>query len=141
MEWLEENDWILYDKDGYIKIKDWYLLCIMLDLNKNEVINSYYYPKEFNDKFDFLYDKKIIKCESTLFSIQEQNWIDYLLNKSKYNNGLDIRNKYMHGTQADSKEEEVHSQYYFYILLLLIEYIIKINDELCLFSDTKKDLK
>ena len=141
LEWLAKNGWILYDKDGYVKIKDWYLFCIMLDLHKNEVINSYYYSPKFRRLFDLLYDKRIIKVESTLFSLPEQNWIDYLLNKSKYNNGLDIRNKYMHGTQSDSNAEGVHYQYYFYILLLLIEYMIKINDELCTFFDNNNDSK
>ena len=113
----------------------------MLDLHKNEVINSYYYSPKFRRLFDLLYDKRIIKVESTLFSLPEQNWIDYLLNKSKYNNGLDIRNKYMHGTQSDSNDEGVHYQYYFYILLLLIEYMIKINDEFCTFFDNNNESK
>ncbi|HJF00183.1 MAG TPA: hypothetical protein K8W23_09015, partial [Sellimonas intestinalis] len=99
------------------------------------------YSPKFRRLFDLLYDKRIIKMESTLFSLPEQNWIDYLLNKSKYNNGLDIRNKYMHGTQSDSNAEGVHYQYYFYILLLLIEYMIKINDEFCTFFDNNNELK
>lgn len=141
LEWLEKNGWILCDKDGFVKLKDWYLVCIMLDLNKNEVINFYHYPRKFRRKFDLLYDKGMIRRESTLFSLPEQNWIDYLLNKSKYNNGLDIRNKYMHGTQSNSNDESIHYRYYVYILLLLIEYIIKINDEFCTFFDGKNDRK
>ena len=47
----------------------------------------------------------------------------------------------MHGTQSDSNAEGVHYQYYFYILLLLIEYMIKINDEFCTFFDNNNDSK
>ena len=49
-------------------------------------------------------------CYDTLFSGQEQNYLNYVLNKSEFSNGLDLRNKYAHNT--GSLDEAVQSQNY-----------------------------
>lgn len=75
----------------------------------------------------------IVKFESSLFSNPECDYINYYLNKSSFNNGLDLRNMYSHGTQPSGEESEnIHKSNYIIFLRLFILIIIKINDEFCL---------
>ena len=73
----------------------------------------------------------MLRFESTLFSKPEQNYLNYFLNKSEFNNSLDLRNKYSHGTQPFGNEEVHHSNYIIFLKLFIL-IIIKINDELCI---------
>ena len=130
LDWLQKKEIIKYDSNEYIHFDDVEKVCIIADLAKNEVINYYHYPIHMRDKFAQLKDENLVVDDSTLFSKPEQDWLSYMLNRSKFNNGWDIRNKYAHGTQAPSDNEQIHRQYYFYILSILIMYVLKINDDL-----------
>lgn len=130
LDWLQEKEIITYDSNDYIRFDDVEKVCIIADLAKNEVINYYRYPIQMRDKFTQLKSENLIVDDNTLFSKPEQDWLSYMLNKSKFNNGWDIRNKYAHGTQASSDNEQIHRQYYFYILSILIMYVLKMNDDL-----------
>ena len=52
-----------------------------------------------------------------------------MLNKSKYSNGFDLRNKYIHGTNSLNIDE--HEADYIEMLKIMALIIIKINEELC----------
>ncbi len=69
---------------------------------------------------------------STLFSEPEQDYLNYILNRSEFSNGLDLRNKYSHGTQPSANDEEAHRQNYYMFLKIITLIIIKINEEFCL---------
>ena len=47
-------------------------------------------------------------------------------------NGLEIRNKYIHGIQQVNMNEDEHKQNYYILLRLFVLLAIKINDEFCL---------
>lgn len=79
---------------------------------------------------DSLEDNGLISFESSLFSKPEQDYINFFLNKSQFNNGLDIRNKYVH-TQFKADEEEHHMNYLLLLRLFIIA-VIKINDDFCM---------
>lgn len=78
-------------------------------------------------------EKNHVCFESTLFSRNEQDYFDYYLNKTKFTNGYDIRNKYLHGTNSNDKKQ--YEADYYRILKLIIIIIIKINDDLCIKED------
>lgn len=59
--------------------------------------------------------EKIIHFDSTLFSKPEQDYFNYFLNKSDFTNGLDLRNSYLHGTQAKPDELQKARVCLFYI--------------------------
>lgn len=70
-------------------------------------------------------------CEGkTLFSLPEQQYLDFILNKATYSDGLDLRNKYSHGTT--STNEVKHYENYLEFLKIMVLIIIKINEEFCL---------
>ena len=74
--------------------------------------------------------------ENTLFTKPEAAYLNYMLNKSEFSNGLDLRNKYVHSTYPIDKE----IQYIDYAKLMKVTVlvIIKINEEFCLRERDKK---
>lgn len=74
--------------------------------------------------------ENIVYFESSLFSKPEQAYFNYFLNKSEFTNGLDLRNSYLHGTQANPEEIQKHKYAYFTYLKLLILTLLKIEDDL-----------
>lgn len=86
---------------------------------------------------DCLKKKNVIEFESSLFSRPEQNYINYFLNKSQFNNGLDLRNKYSHMQPCSEDNDEIHVQNYMILLRLFIITVIKINDEFCILDELK----
>ena len=73
--------------------------------------------------------ENIVFFESSLFSKPEQAYFNYFLNK-KFSNGLDLRNSYLHGTQASPDEIHKHEYAYFTYLKLLFLAMLKIQDDL-----------
>lgn len=76
---------------------------------------------------DKLIEKKILKCETTLFSKPESDYLNYLLNNSLFDNALALRNKYEHDFVTENDNE--YFMHYCYALLVLLLYVIKINEE------------
>ena len=71
-----------------------------------------------------------IESKQSLFTTQEQEFIDYMLNVQKYDNGPELRNKYAHGIfPVDPKKQE---QDYIELLRIMVLIIIKINEEFCI---------
>lgn len=77
----------------------------MYDLYQNEVGAFYWYDKPFQEEAKIMQSENLVYFESTLFSKPEQDYFNFFLNKSEFTNGLDLRNKYVHGSQ--DKPEEI----------------------------------
>ena len=99
---------------------------------------AYYYQKGHETEIKNLKDNNKIKFGSTLFSIPEQKYLNYLFNKSEFSNGLDLRNKYLHGSHAPASAEDEHRINYYIFLRTLIFMVIKINEEFCLKEESDK---
>ena len=97
IEFLEKNDFVVIDENDRIMFNDKRKIIILRDLYKNEVISRNHYPLQYQCVFDELLKKGILYSESTLFTRPEIDYLNYLLNRSEYVNGLEIRNKYIHG--------------------------------------------
>lgn len=130
-EKIAEYNLISFD-DEKIILQDKMKIMILKDLFENGVISQKHYPSNANSAFCDFIEKGIVETKSTLFSQLEIDYLNYLLNRASYNNGLEIRNKYMHGIQQTNKNEEEHRQNYFILLRVFILLVIKINDEFCL---------
>lgn len=81
---------------------------------------------------DALSDRGWVTRRSSLLSEAEASYFNYFLNKSEFSNGPELRNKYLHGSQANSESENEHFQTYVTALRLILALIIKMNDEFCL---------
>ena len=135
-----QKNYIYIDCNGFIKLTNNKLITILNDLHENEAINYWKYPTLYRNEIDKLIDKKIVEAESSLLSRTEQDYFNYYLNKSAFNNSLDLRNMYVHGTQFnDSDDENVHYTNYITFLKLFILIIIKINDDLCTYDNLQSN--
>ena len=111
---------ITLDKEKAIILKELY------DYN----VASLSYLNKYESVIAELKKIGIVQVSSTLFSKPEQDNYNYLFNKSEFDNGLDLRNRYIHGTQ--NVKEELNKDDYFIFLRMMTLIIIKINEEFCL---------
>lgn len=130
MNWLFDNGVVIENEEGFIKIADIKTIFILKELYYENVLNYYHYEPNLRDVIDSLMQKEIVFFESSLLTRNEQDYFDFYLNKSKFTNGYDIRNRYLHGTNVN--DENQYKSDYYSILKLIIIIIIKINDDLCL---------
>lgn len=139
LNWLINNHYIRIDNEGYIEIYDDKKIYILNDLCNNEFISYWKYPSEMRETIDIMELKNIINFESSLFSKPECDYFNYYLNRASFNNGLNLRNNYSHGTQPNGDEDEkTHESNYMIFLRLVILIIIKVNDEVCLNDEISK---
>ncbi|KYG60166.1 hypothetical protein H1Q58_16105 [Planococcus maritimus] len=131
LDWLIKKKYVLINDDNEIVL-----------INKNRTLIYYYIynngvtvPNKLTNSLKQEVDKLLrdgfLVAENTLLTRQEVDYIDYYLNKSKFINGYDLRNKYLHGTSSDYNNENEHYTNYLHALRILITIMIKINDDLC----------
>lgn len=134
LECLLEEKYLTLDENGFIRFRNITQIKILRDLNNNEVVCYWKLSKIQRNEVNNLVENGILEFEESLFSRTECSYLNYCLNKSEFNNSLDLRNMYSHGTQP-SGDEKIHYANYIKFLKIFILIIIKINDELC----TKED--
>ena len=134
--WAFENmasyDLISIGDDGKITLKNLAKLAILRDLFQNDVISRWHYPPDAEEAISDFIERGIISTKATLFSQPEIDYLNYLLNRAEYTNGLEIRNRYIHGIQQVNTNEDEHRQNYFTLLRLFVLLAIKVNDDFCL---------
>ena len=137
MKYLEE------DNDEILTIAKKKELKIFKDLHINEVISYWKYSKKYRVVIEKLVNKKIFSYKNdTLLSIPEIKYYNYVLNNKEFNNGLELRNKYIHGSYYRGQDEEnLHMQNYMILIKLFILIIIKINDDLEIYNSKEYEEK
>lgn len=68
----------------------------------------------------------------SLLTDAEGKYFNYALNGTDFSNGPALRNKYLHGAQANAFGEDAHFHAYLTALRLTVALVIKINDDLSL---------
>jgi hypothetical protein len=133
IQWLFDNKIICESDEGCLEFIDLNVIFILRELYYKEVISFWHYPKNIRELIEKLVNQNFVYFESSLFSKNEQDYFDYILNKSKFTNGHDIRNRYLHGT--NSNDEKQYEMDYHLILKLFVIIVIKINDDLSIKED------
>jgi len=136
LNYLIEKGFISVNSDDLIQITNTERVLIFKDLYENEVGSFYHYSGDFQQEVQRMIDENIIKAESSLFSKPEQAYFNYFLNKSEFTNGLDLRNSYLHGTQANPEEIAEHEYAYFTYLKLIFLAFLKIDEDLNIHNAT-----
>lgn len=134
---LLDSSYLIQDDLGIIRWKNKNKINLLEDLYNNEVVIFGRLPKAIQIEVNALIDEGLVLTESTLFSTLEQDYFDYYLNNHKFQNGLQLRNRYMHRRQV-LLEEQHHKQNYLIGIKLLICIVLKINEEFCLAADEGK---
>jgi hypothetical protein len=141
INYLIDKGILFLDENQFIQITNNMRMLILKDLYENEVASFYHYSSPYQEEVIEMKKQGIIVSETSLFSRPEQRYFNYFLNKSEFTNGLDIRNSYVHGTQANPEETKKHEYAYFTYLKLLVLVLLKIDDDLFLSLVTKEDTK
>lgn len=129
INWLIERGSVQIGDNGQLQINKARVV-LLGDLYYHEVICPSYYNGSYLQQLESLVQTQEICYESTLFSRPEQDYLNYILNRSNFSNGLDLRNKYIHDTCP--LDENMQTRDYMELLKIMILTIIKINEEFCL---------
>jgi len=125
---LIEDDYLKINEKNNIEIEKITLIYIIRELYRNQVLSYWHYPKFVRDEIDLLIKNKSVTVENTLLSNQEKNYFNYYLNKKEFTNGYDLRNKYLHGTNAFSEKQ--HKNDYYLLIKTIILTLLKIEDDI-----------
>ena len=136
IKFLIKEDYLYSDKEKNIRIKDENFIFIVWEIFREWVIAYDWYNDSIKNKINELNTNKILFSESTLLSIQEADYFNYYLNKSKFSNWPEIRNKNIHWYTYTSKDEAYTD--YLILLKIIILILLKIEFELNFDLLTKK---
>lgn len=113
---------------GYVDIHELY---VYKKLFTEGVLGYYHSSQAVQKALDAMKEKDRIVFHSSLYSTQEANYLNFVLNNKIYDNSWAIRNMYQHGLPA-YKSDDLYLFDYYLALLVLMHHVIKINDELTL---------
>lgn len=131
IEYLIEHAVVLERDDGTLKFKDVNELYIYKKLFADGVMSYHHSQSPIQKTLSTLHEKGHVVFGKTLFAEQESDYLNFVLNNSQFDNSWAIRNLYQHGTPTYENKDHYLFDYYV-ALLVLISYVIKINDELTL---------
>ena len=131
IEWLINRGDITKNEEGRIEL-NYHKVAVLKDLYDHDVI-CIQHLKNFSVVINDMIKNGDIRIEDTLFSKPEKEYLNYVLNKAEYSNGLDLRNKYAHSTYPQSKE--VQKRDYIELLKVMVLIITKMNEEFCWIDD------
>ncbi len=130
IDYLVNLGYLNIDKNNYLKITDQESMFVLQVLYLEDVISFWHYPEKTRNAILGLYDQGIVKFQNKLFTEEEKKYLNFHLNQKEFSNGLDLRNKYLHGTNSSSTEDQEHN--YYLLLKILILVVLKIKDDLIL---------
>lgn len=131
LQWLIQRNLLAIDPTGVV-IPAWKKVRLLKDLyDKGVIVNGYY--SDCSTALEELQRQGFIRCESSLFSVPEQQYLNFMLNQAEYSNGHQLRNKYVHGSYP--LDETKQQQDYTELLKIMVLIIIKINEEFCFRED------
>lgn len=122
-----------------VQLADSNQFLILKAIFDTEAASYFHYATEARARIDEMVSKGWLERRESLLTVAEGSYFNYYLNQAEFSNGPDLRNKYLHGSQADADDEEQHFHTYVAALKLLIALVIKINDDFCLRDDEETE--
>lgn len=130
IDWLISRSYIVVDTDGLVRIKNLFGVAFLGEIHRNGCLNYNYYSGDAKTVLDQMISDGTFILQSGLFSRPEIDYIDFHLNRHRFINSLDLRNRYAHGSHLGSKSGENEIMHdYLQLLKILICVTIKINDD------------
>jgi hypothetical protein len=129
IKFLQEHHFIKINDDGYLYPTPF--ADIYQNLFLYGVINYLNSNNSWKNEIAKMEEAKYIFNENKLLSRCESDTFNYLLNNKTFKDSLAIRNKYIHGDMDRFPENDsIHETNYYLIFVVLISFVIKIDDEL-----------
>lgn len=140
---LIDLGYIKIDINGFIRWTNPIRIKVLYELYYNEVVSYYRMQSKIRDEIDSMLEEGLVYFESSLFSKPEQDYFNYYLNNSKFQNGPRLRNRYTHGTLGSRPniDESTHEKNYLVALKLLMLIVLKINEDFALYGIEKENRK
>ncbi|UJL46346.1 hypothetical protein KFZ58_18695 [Virgibacillus sp. NKC19-16] len=131
---LRELGYIKLDKHELISWTNEKRIKVLYELYYSETISYYRMHPQIRDEIDLMNQEGLIYFNSSLFSKPEQDYFNYYLNNSRFQNGPRLRNRYAHGTLGSRPniDEATHKENYLVIMKLFVLIVLKINEDFCL---------
>ena len=129
IKWLIERGALLLEADNSLGI-DIDRCSLLYNLYENEVVCFAHQKGKQKEILKELVEKEEVEVESTVFSRQERDYYNFVLNKKEFSNSLDLRNAFLHGSFYGTDEEL--QQAYIETLKVFIMIVVKVNEEFCL---------
>lgn len=117
---------------GHIRLASADQFVVLRDLYELEAASYYHHCKGAREAIDEMVTKGWLVRAESLLSKPEANYFNYCLNHQDFSDGLNLRNRYLHGAILDVADEEEHYRTYITALKLLVALVIKMNDDLWL---------
>lgn len=123
---------VIVDTGDRIKFRSASQLVILKWLWEKEAASYYRLSAAERAEADDMVGRGWLTRRSSLLTDAEGAYFNYFLNAVEFSNGPELRNKYLHGSQAKTTDEGTHYQTYVIALRLTMALVIKMNDDLCM---------
>ena len=130
LDYLLTQNYLSLDSNNCIQIQNPDIIYVIAILHYEDVLSYWHYPIEIRNEIINLEKKGILKFDNSLFTYEERRYLNFFLNKKEFTNGLDLRNKYVHGSNSSSEKDQEND--YNVLLKLLLLVVLKIEDDLYL---------
>jgi hypothetical protein len=128
IEQIIEEGLLKETENGEIKMIDPINTFIAGQLYENGCLSYWHYAANIRSRIDWLISEGIVNTTNRLFSEAEISYLNYYLNKKEFSNGMDLRNKYMHG--SNNRTLDCQKMDYLYFLRTLILILLKMKNDL-----------
>jgi hypothetical protein len=136
LDWLVSKGYLHINDGDIVEFANIHAVAFLGEIHRNGCLCYHSYSGQAKSVLDRMLSEGTLKSESSLFSRPEQDFVDFHLNRHKYINSLDLRNKYAHGSHAGTQGGEGEAQHdYLQLLKILVCVILKMNDDICTKSE------
>lgn len=123
---------VLEDTGTRVRLRNVEQFLILKALFTTQAASYYHLSDVGRAEADAMVVKGWVTRGSSLLTDAEGKYFNYFLNGVDFSNGPQLRNKYLHGAQANGDGEDAHYSTYITALRLTVALVIKINDDFCL---------
>lgn len=123
---------VLEDTGKRVQIARREQFLILRSLFRTQAASYYRLSNQGRAEVDSMVARGWVTRRASLLSAPEGSYFNYYLNKVEFSNGPELRNKYLHGSQANADGEAAHFRTYITALRLIVALVIKMNDDFCL---------
>lgn len=123
---------VLQDTGTRVQIANAEQFLILRALFTTQAASYYHLSDAGRSEADTMVAKGWATRASSLLTDAEASYFNYFLNGVDFSNGPQLRNKYLHGAQANGDGDDAHFNTYITAMRMTLALVIKMNDDFCL---------
>ena len=120
---------VLHTVEGLVKFRSLPQMAALKVLFDYEAIGYNNATEDIRTELDSMVSKGWLERKTSLLTRPEASYFNFQLNQSEFSDGYDLRNKYLHGSQADKDDENAHHNVYIIALKLMVALVIKVSND------------